>query len=91
MAPRKYEKSLPLPELEKRVNKTEQAKGPMTEMDRTTTHSVFQFAGGPPPATKVKLVQLVSGVAAQPPGSTKICESPLWSAGVRIDAVAYRL
>lgn len=89
--PRRYEKSLTLPQLETRVGKTEKAKGPITGMDRTATHSIFTFAGGPPPDGKLKLVQKVAGVAAQPPGSTPICEGPVWSANVRIDAVAYRM
>jgi hypothetical protein len=91
MAKRTYAKTLSLAELNVRVNKTEQALGPMDKMGRTEEKSGFNFAGGSPPETGVRIVQKVAGSANQPPGSTKICEGPLWSAGVRVDAVAYRL
>lgn len=91
MAKRTYPKTLSLAELNIRVNKTEQALGPMDKMGRTDEKSGFNFAGGGPPDTEVLIVQKVAGSANQPPGSTKICEGQLWNASVKVDAVAYRL
>jgi hypothetical protein len=91
MAKRFYPKEWVLTRTSDRVNETEQALGPMNDMRRTPEKNGFTFAGGEPPETRVLIVQKVAGVAAQPPGSTKICEGPLWNANVRIDAVAYRL
>jgi hypothetical protein len=91
MAKRTYAKTLSLAELNVRVNQTEQALGPMDKMGRTDEKSGFNFAGGSPPDTAVRIVQKVAGSANQPPASTRICEGQLWSASVKIDAVAYRL
>lgn len=80
-----FAKSKTLPQLAEEITTTEQAVGPLIALGSNAQKTAATFKPGRHPKANLEIAQVM------PPTATKVCEGKVWSANVRVDAVAYRM
>ena len=80
-----FPRSKTLADLAEEITTYESALGPLIALGRTDEETAATFKPGRSPDAELKIANV------KPPDATEVCKGKVWSANVRVDAVAYRM